>query len=51
MKSAIGLPYWVVISLAATLGVAVFTAIVVHKYWPETERAAAGPADRDRERL
>ena len=31
----LGLPHWVVISLAATAGVAVFTAFVVHRLWPE----------------
>ncbi len=30
-----GLPHWVVLSLAATAGVAVFTAFVVHLLWPE----------------
>ena len=30
-----GLPHWVVISLAATAGVAVFTAFVVHRCWPD----------------
>lgn len=30
-----GLPHWVVISLAATGAVAVFTAFVVHRLWPE----------------
>ena len=32
-----GLPHWVVISLLATLGVAVFTAFVVHRFWPDEE--------------
>ena len=31
----LGLPHWVVISLAATAAVAVFTAFVVHRLWPE----------------
>ena len=31
----LGLPHWVVLSLAATAGVAVFTAFVVHRLWPE----------------
>ena len=30
-----GLPHWVVLSLAATAGVAVFTAFVVHRLWPD----------------
>ena len=33
----IGLPHWVVISLLATLGVAVFTAFVVGRFWPDEE--------------
>ena len=28
-----GLPHWVVISLCASLGVAVFTAYVIARYW------------------
>ncbi len=32
-----GLPHWVVVSLGATFGVAVFTAFVVHRMWPEQE--------------
>jgi hypothetical protein len=28
-----GLPYWVVVSLGAVAGVAVFTAFVVRRYW------------------
>ena len=31
----LGLPHWVVISLLASFGVAVFTAFVVHRLWPE----------------
>ena len=31
----LGLPHWVVLSLAATAAVAVFTAFVVHRLWPE----------------
>ena len=31
----LGLPHWVVLSLAATAGVAVFTAFVVHRLWPD----------------
>ena len=30
----LGLPHWVVISLAATAAAAVFTAFVVHRLWP-----------------
>ena len=29
-----GLPYWVVISIASSLGVALFTAVVVTRCWP-----------------
>ena len=29
-----GLPHWVVISLAATFGVALFTAVVINRLWP-----------------
>ena len=32
-----GLPSWVIISLLASIGIAVFTAFVVHRYWSETE--------------
>ena len=32
-----GLPHWVVLSLAATFGVALFTAFVVHFLWPAQE--------------
>ena len=31
----LGLPHRVVLSLAATAGVAVFTAFVVHRLWPD----------------
>ena len=30
----LGLPHWVVISLASTLGVSVFTWFIVHRFWP-----------------
>ena len=30
----LGLPHWVLISLLATLGVAVFTAFVIGRFWP-----------------
>ena len=32
-----GLPYWVLISLAATVSIAGFTAFVVHRYWPRED--------------
>ena len=38
-----GLPHWVVISLAAYLGVAVFTAWVVARYW------SVAPGDEDQD--
>ena len=37
MQLWLGLPHWVVISLLATLGVAVFTAFVVRRFWPDEE--------------
>lgn len=33
----LGLPHWVVISLCASLGVAVFTAYVIKRYWSEAD--------------
>lgn len=36
----LGLPHWVVISLVATLGVAVFTAFVIHFLWPDQQEPA-----------
>ena len=33
----LGLPYWVVLSLLACLGIAVFTAWVIWRFWPEDE--------------
>lgn len=33
----LGLPHWVVISLAAVIGVAVFTVFVIHRTWREDE--------------
>lgn len=33
----LGLPYWVVISLSATLVIACFTAFVIHRYWPHDD--------------
>jgi hypothetical protein len=35
MRIWFGLPHWVVISLLATVGVALFTALVVHRWWPD----------------
>ncbi len=31
----LGVPYWVVICLVASLAIACFTAYVVHRYWRE----------------
>ena len=48
-----GLPHWVVISLCASLGVAVFTAYVIQRYWseadgePDGRAAPPGGASRD----
>ncbi len=44
-----GLPHWVVISLAAYLGVALFTVWVVRHYWPVPgdDVPADPPAGRD----
>ena len=33
----LGLPHWVVISLLTTLGVAVFTVVVIARFWPNEE--------------
>ena len=43
-----GLPYWVVLSLCAIAGVAVFTLFVVNKYWPDDDPLPARPDARDR---
>jgi len=37
----LGLPHWVVISLTATIGIALFTAFVVNRYWREAEPPAS----------
>ena len=37
----LGLPHWVVLSLLASIGVAGFTAFVVHRLWPEQEPPAS----------
>jgi hypothetical protein len=31
----LGFPLWVTLSLAATLGVALFTVFVIHRYWSD----------------
>lgn len=33
----LGFPLWVTLSLTATLGVAIFTAFVIHRYWSDDE--------------
>lgn len=40
----LGLPHWVVLSIAATSGVALFTVFVVRRYWPDAD--GEPPADR-----
>lgn len=34
----LGLPRWVVVSMLATLGVALFTAFVIQRYWTDDEK-------------
>ena len=36
-KVWLGLPHWVIISLMATIAIALFTAFVVNAYWREKE--------------
>ena len=36
----LGLPHWVLISLLATLGVAVFTSFVIRRFWPNEDPRA-----------
>lgn len=31
----LGLPHWVVISLLATIGIALFTVVVINRYWAD----------------
>jgi len=33
-----GFPLWVTVSLAATVGIALFTVFVIRRYWDEDER-------------
>lgn len=35
----IGLPHWVVLSIAAVAGAALFTVFVVRRYWSDDEEA------------
>jgi hypothetical protein len=36
-----GLPYWVVISIAAIASVSAFTLLVVRRYWPDDDQPTA----------
>lgn len=42
----LGLPYWVVLSLAATVGIAVFTVFVVFRYWSDPADPESEPDPR-----
>ena len=42
----LGLPHWVVLSLAAVAGAAVFTAYVLRRYWPDSSADAEGVAEK-----
>jgi len=45
----LGLPYWVVISIASSVGVALFTALIVTRRWPvdpDAPRVAQRNLDR-----
>ena len=42
----LGLPYWVVLSIAASVGVALFTAFVVVRRWPDDPPSPPPEADR-----
>jgi len=39
----LGLPHWVVLSIAAIAGVALFTVFVVRRYWPDGDDEAPIP--------
>lgn len=43
----LGLPYWVVISLLATIGIACFTAFVVHRYWKDDDEPTGSVRGED----
>jgi hypothetical protein len=46
----LGLPDWVLVSWLATLGVALFTALVVRRFWPQEETSPPpGSASEDQE--
>lgn len=40
----LGLPHWVVLSVTSMVGVALFTVVVIHRYWPDagSDEAASG---------
>ena len=40
----LGMPYWVVLSLAACVAIACFTAFVVGRCWPDDEADSEGPS-------
>ena len=42
VRTWLGLPYWVVVSLAASVGVALFTAFVAVRHWPEDSEPPGG---------
>ena len=44
-----GLPHWVVISLMATIGIALFTAFVVHRYWGDAEPSMSFTDEEDKQ--
>lgn len=45
-----GLPYWVVLSLCATTGVAIFTQVVLRRYWPDEDSTGQANAGQERPR-
>jgi uncharacterized membrane protein YraQ (UPF0718 family) len=38
LRTWFGLPHWVVASLCATTGIALFTLVVVRRVWPDDDR-------------
>ncbi len=47
MRLWFGLPHWVVISIAASLGVALFTLFVISRFWSDTPDDEAPPHAED----
>lgn len=39
----LGLPFWVVLSVAGSVGVALFTALVAVRHWPDDPEDSASP--------